>query len=90
MDPITKRSTSVIDIHRIPATIRQAFKVAESERPGAVLIELAEDIARETSEQALVPLHIEKIRRPQIDEKCLGELVERIKKAKHPVLLIGG
>ncbi len=89
MAPITKRSTSIANIHRIPATIRQGFKLAESERPGAVHIELAEDIARETTDQPLVPFPIEKIRRPVIDEKCLAELVERIKKAKHPIILVG-
>ncbi len=89
MAPLTKWSTSVVDIHRIPATVRQAFKLAESERPGAVHIEFAEDIARETSDQSLSPLDVEKIRRPQIDEKCLEELVRRIKKAKRPIILIG-
>lgn len=88
MNPITKRAISIVDIHRIPATIRQAFKVAESERPGAVHIELAEDIARESTEQPLRPLHKEIIRRPQIDEKSLTQLVTKIKHAKHPVILI--
>ena len=88
MAPITKWSTSIIDIHRIPATVRQAFKVAECERPGAVHIELAEDIAKETASQPLAPLPIEKIRRPQIDEKSLEQLVKRLKKAKHPIILV--
>ena len=69
MEPVTKHASSIVDIHRMPATIRQAFKLAESEKPGAVHIELAEDIARETTDSKLIPIPSQKIRRPQIDEK---------------------
>ena len=45
MTPITKRSTSIVHGSKIPTIVRQAFKLAEEERPGAVHIELPEDIA---------------------------------------------
>jgi len=45
MKPITKRSVSIADPNAVPTVIREAFKIAESERPGAVHIELPEDIA---------------------------------------------
>ncbi len=87
MKPITKRATSVPNGNRIPSIVRQAFKVAEDEKPGAVHIELAEDIAAEVvSETTLFPS--EKIRRPQIDEKMFHLLVDRIRQAKTPMILV--
>jgi acetolactate synthase-1/2/3 large subunit len=82
-------ATSIINIHRIPSTIRQACKTAEQERPGAVHIEFAEDIAREVTDEHLVPILPKKIRRPQIDEKMLDTLVHVLKNAKRPMILVG-
>lgn len=89
MQPLTKMATSIINIHRIPSTIRQACKTAEQERPGAVHIEFAEDIAREVTDEHLVPILPKKIRRPQIDEKMLDTLVHVLKNAKRPMILVG-
>jgi len=89
MQPLTKMATSIVNIHRIPSTIRQAFKTAEQERPWAVHIEFAEDIAREVTKDTLIPVQAKKIRRPQIDEKMLTTLVHALKNAKHPMILIG-
>ena len=89
MEPLTKMATSIVNIHRIPATLRQAFKVSQDEKPGAVHIEFAEDIARETTKEVLQPIQPHKIRRPQIDEKMLQQLIERLKQAKQPIILIG-
>lgn len=88
MKPITKRSTVVPNGNRIPAIVRQAFKLAEDEKPGAVHIELAEDIAAEDVMQPEI-FAPEKIRRPQIDEKMLAILVDRIRQAKTPMILVG-
>lgn len=87
MRPITKRATSVPNGNRIPSIIRQAFKVAEEEKPGAVHIELAEDIAAEEVTQITI-FPREKIRRPQIDEKMLAILVDRVRQAKTPMILV--
>lgn len=87
MKPITKRATVVPNGNRIPAIVRQAFKLAEDEKPGAVHIELAEDIAAEDVMQPEF-FPAEKIRRPQIDEKMLTILVDRIRQAKTPMILV--
>jgi acetolactate synthase-1/2/3 large subunit len=89
MKPITKRTTSIIDIQRIPATIAQAWMLAETERPGAVHIELPEDIARETTDKFSCPISVQTIRRPIIDQKMLAQLVDTLQKAKRPIILIG-
>src|ERR1700690_304906 len=45
MRPITKDSVSIVDPSTIPTVLRNAFKLAQAERPGAVHLELPEDVA---------------------------------------------
>jgi acetolactate synthase-1/2/3 large subunit len=45
MKPITKYATTIVSPSRITYTLNNAFNIAKSERPGAVAIELPEDIA---------------------------------------------
>ena len=47
MQPISKRSTTIVSGSRIPTIVRQAFALAQAERPGVVHLELPEDIAEE-------------------------------------------
>lgn len=88
MKPITKSSHTIVSWSRIPSLIRNAFKIAEAEKPGAVHLELPEDIAAEEVEEEFVPLSLEKIRRPVADEKSIKILKEKIEKAKSPIILI--
>lgn len=88
MRPLTKWATSIPNGNRIPALVRQAFKLAEDEKPGAVHIELAEDIAAEEVDNAITIIPRDKIRRPQIDSKMLQILVDRIRHAKTPMILV--
>ena len=87
MRPVTKSAQQIIHGNGIPAKIREAFRVAEQERPGAVHLELPEDIAREETEPFLFP--IEKIRRPAAEGKAVRRAAEAIHLAKRPLLLIG-
>jgi len=45
MKPVTKYTTSIVSPTRLTYTLNNAIKIAEEERPGAVHIELPEDIA---------------------------------------------
>src|SRR5512142_236208 len=45
MSPITKDAVSILDPGAIPTVLRNAFKLAQAERPGAVHVELPEDVA---------------------------------------------
>ncbi|MET0506639.1 MAG: thiamine pyrophosphate-binding protein, partial [Burkholderiaceae bacterium] len=45
-DPITKYSTQILEPAIVPEVVRKAFKVAQTEKPGASFIELPENIAR--------------------------------------------
>lgn len=88
MKPITKFSMTIVSSARIPYILENAFKNAVAERPGAVHIELPEDIASE--EVDVIPeISTEKIRRPIVDEKSILRLKEELEKAKKPMILIG-
>ena len=89
MEPVTKMATQIKDPARIPSTIRQAFKVACSERPGAIHIELPEDIASAQADKQAIPLEPHVARRSIADEKAILQLFVELEKAKHPILLIG-
>lgn len=89
MKPITKYATSIVSGARIPYILNNAFRIATSERPGAVHIELPEDIAGETVESLDFEMTNEKIRRPIIDEKSILRLKKELENAKTPIILIG-
>ncbi len=88
MRPITKFAKQIVNGNTIPSVVREAFRLAQEERPGAVHIELPEDIAAETvAEQPLYPPTSP--RRPDCGEKAIDEAVAMIRAAKHPLLLVG-
>jgi len=87
MRPITKYTTQVVSGDRIPSVVREAFRLAANERPGAVHIELPEDIA---AEQSSVPLIEPNATRRAIAEyKAIHQAVAMISEAKSPILMIG-
>ena len=88
MRPVTKFSKQVVNANQIAALVREAFRTAAEERPGAVHLELPEDIAHEEAELCDL-FSIENVRRPVAEEKAIAQAVEMIKKAKYPLLLIG-
>ncbi|WP_298934682.1 acetolactate synthase large subunit [uncultured Ruegeria sp.] len=85
--PICKMSKQIVHGNTIPSLIREAFRVAQEERPGAVLLELPEDIAaEETNEPVLTP-------HPRhyavAGDTVLNEAADLIRAAKMPLLLLG-
>ncbi len=85
--PITKWAHSIYDERNIPEVIRKAFKLAEAEKPGATVIELPEDIAKNDVE--LPPMNITKTRRPAADHKAIAQAVDLISAAKNPLIIAG-
>jgi len=88
MKTITKRAGTIVSAGKIPSVVREAFKLAEAERPGAVHIELPEDIAGEEVPASLVPLSRIMVRRAGPDPKAVSTAVALIQKAKHPLLIV--
>ena len=85
--PITKYTTQVVSGERIPSVVREAFRIAHEERPGAVHIELPEDIAAENTSTPLIEPSLS--RRPIAEYKAINRAVEMIEQATSPLLLIG-
>ena len=70
MQPLTKYTKQIISGDTIPSRVREAFRCAEEERPGAVHLELPEDIAAEETDVGLFP--IKRTRRPIAEEKAIN------------------
>lgn len=87
MTPLTKYTRQVIGGDMIPACVREAIRIAEEERPGAVHLELPEDIAREETDAAVILASHS--RRPVAEEKSISQAVEMLTHARHPLLMIG-
>ncbi|MEM8842460.1 MAG: acetolactate synthase large subunit [Pseudomonadota bacterium] len=87
MDPITKYAHQIVAADNIPSRVREAFRLAEEEKPGAVHLELPEDIAEEITDQKPIPAS--KVRRPVPEEKAISTAVDMIEEAKSPILVIG-
>jgi acetolactate synthase-1/2/3 large subunit len=77
----------MVSIGNIPASVREAFRRAEEERPGAVHLELPEDVAHEEGDGAPIPKSFS--RRPVAEEKAVARAVDAIREAKYPLLMIG-
>ena len=85
--PVTKWATSVLHQDNIPEIIRKAVRVARSEKPGAVLIELPEDIAK--LDASTVPIPPRRFRRPGPDTKIIDQAYQLLKQARRPIILAG-
>lgn len=87
MRPITKYTNQVVSGDRIPSIVREAFRLAHEERPGAVHIELPEDIAADPTESPLLKASV--ARRPIAEYKAINRAIEMIEAAEAPILVIG-
>ncbi len=86
MEPLCKKAVSITDPGMIPTVIRNAFKLAEAERPGAVHIELPEDVAKE--ETSAVVQKRSEIKIPYSDPEAVKEAAGMISKAKNPLMIV--
>ncbi len=87
MGPITKYAVQIVASDNIPSRIREAYRIAEEEKPGATHIELPEDIADEHTAERPIPRSA--VRRPVPEEKSIIQALEKIHAAKSPILVIG-
>ena len=85
--PLTKWNTRVEMPAVIPEVIRKAFKVAESEKPGACHVEVPEDVAEEAAHGE--PLSTERARRPSPDRPALQTAARLIEAASFPLIFAG-
>ncbi len=93
--PITKHSYLVNNPGKIKATVREAFEIAKSGRPGPVLIDLPRNVMAEKIEQTEdgdIPVSIPKKRHVESkkNEKQLQQIANYMNMSERPVILIGG
>lgn len=90
MKPITKYAKQIVNVDMIPSMVREAFRLAIEERPGAALLELPEDIAAEMVEENTAPVFsVSRRRYAHADREILEIAANMIKEAKHPILMVG-
>ncbi len=87
--PITKHGYIVKDVNILADTIRKAFQIAKSGRPGPVLVDITKDVTANTCEYTPVsPKEAQKVKR--YTESDLEEAVSLIEKAEKPFIYLGG
>lgn len=88
--PITKHSFIVKNVHELASTIRRAFKIAQTGRPGPVLVDITKDVtANVTDYEPMKPEKIEPVT-DRMKEEDLEKAAKLIAKAKKPFIMVGG
>jgi acetolactate synthase-1/2/3 large subunit len=87
MRPLTKLATQIVSAQSIPTLVRDAFRVAQQERPGPVHLELPEDVASDEAEAALVPAH--PVELPVAPSVAIDRAAAMISAAKRPLVMLG-
>ena len=88
--PITKHSFIVKDVKKLAKTIRRAFVIAKSGRPGPVLVDITKDVtAAKTEFETTVPKPV-KPYVAEIEEADLANAADMIREAKRPFIFVGG
>lgn len=87
--PITKHNYIVKDINELADTLREAFKIAKSGRPGPVLVDVPKDVQIATTEFENKPVE-PAFENVKADDDDLAKAVEMINKAQKPYIYCGG
>ena len=87
--PITKHGFIVKDVNQLASTLRKAFKIAKSGRPGPVLVDITKDVTAAVCEfEKKAPAATEKVSR--FTEEEMKKAIELIQNAKKPFIYVGG
>lgn len=86
--PITKYSTQILVPENIPEIVRKAFKVAQTEKPGACFIDFPENLAElEITDAA--PLKVQQATIPYPPQNKIQQAIECINDAEYPIIMAG-
>lgn len=86
MEPLCKKAVSISDPGTVPTVLRNAFKHAEAKRPGAVHIELPEDVAEEDTDAVVQKRGETSI--PCPDPESIKMAASMIREAKNPLIIV--
>jgi acetolactate synthase-1/2/3 large subunit len=87
MTPLTKMARQIVSTTTIPSIVREAFRVAQQERPGPVHLELPEDIAGEKAPD-LLPVPPRPIEIPVANPAALDRAAAMILDAERPLIML--
>lgn len=88
--PVTKKSTMVRDSAELAPTMREAFEIAQSGRPGPVVVDLPKNITVAEAPFPPAPQTERQETIAPVDQSAIKHAVEAMKKAKKPLLYTGG
>lgn len=88
--PITKYSFIVKDVDRLADTIRKAFRIARTGRPGPVLIDIPKDVTAAVTEYERQELGKHVPEHPHIGEKEIADAIAMIEALERPFVFVGG
>ncbi|MDM0109176.1 acetolactate synthase large subunit [Variovorax sp. J22R24] len=86
-DPITKYATQILDPGIVPEVVRKAFKVAQTEKPGATFIDFPENVAEMKVDKK--PIEVQTAYTSEAPSRKVEEAAKLITAAKAPVILAG-
>ncbi|MEB7544576.1 acetolactate synthase large subunit [Enterobacter huaxiensis] len=88
--PITKHNYLVRDISELPQVISDAFRIAQSGRPGPVWIDIPKDVQTAEIEIDVLPEPGDRSPAPEFSAESVRDAAAMINAAKRPVLYLGG
>ncbi len=88
--PVTKHNFIVKDVNVLADTIRRAFCIAQSGRPGPVLVDIPKDVTGNTAEYTYTEPAPVKRKISQINDEAIQEVVGLIEHSLRPFILVGG
>jgi acetolactate synthase I/II/III large subunit len=87
MRPLTKMATQIVSAQSIPTLVRDAFRVAQQERPGPVHLELPEDVAADEAAAEIIPPHIVEL--AVAPATAIDRAAAMIMRAQRPLVMLG-
>lgn len=88
--PITKYNFIVKDVNKLADTIRKAFVIAQSGRPGPVLVDIPKDVTANKTEYEPVSIGPVDKFKDEVSEEEIRQAVSMIQEAKKPYVFVGG
>lgn len=88
--PITKHSFIVKNVEDLAPTIRRAFKIAKSGRPGPVLVDITKDVTATEAEYTYEEPAVIERKTDTIREEDINKVIEMIKVSRRPYIMAGG
>ena len=88
--PITKYNFMVKDVNKLAETIRKAFVIAQSGRPGPVLVDIPKDVTAKMAEYGPVSIELVDKCKEVVSEQEIDKAIEMILESEKPYIFVGG